>query len=241
MTLKDNLLNYEINRRRELLKTDTLNHGSVAVDVGTGDGFSALALLCVSDLVIAIDKDWTHLTEYALPRIAGKQAVLVQADFIHLPVHPIDLYCSFDSWRQALLHQSSTEKLEKTVKEAFKCLKPGGTLLCVERLAFFDNWQPQNQFQKNRKVYYTIVEHLFDPPIFKKIVLSIEEFLSIVGQHFEICTLEKVYERVILKDAFFDYVKKRNLRIEDQRHVEFLTENPKIEDPMLRLVGRKKS
>jgi len=240
MTSRNDSLNHEVRRRKELLHTDELDHGSVAVDVGTGDGFSALALLCVSDHVIGVDKDWTHLTEYALPRIAGKQVVLVQADFLHLPLHSVDLYCSFDSWRHALLRQPSTEMLEKTISEASECLKSDGILLCVERLAFFDNWQSQNRFQRNRRVYYTIVEHLFDPPIFGKILLSVEGFFSIIEKYFQIITSEKVYERVVLKDAFFDYVKKENLRVEDQRHLEFLIKNPEIEDPMLRVVARKK-
>ena len=240
MTSKNDSLNHEVSRRRKLLQVDELDHVSMAVDVGTGDGFSALALLCVSDHVIGVDKDWTHLSKYALPRIAGKHIFLVQADFSHLPVHSIDLYCSFDSWRHALLRQPSTEMLEKTLSDASACLKSDGILLCVERLAFFDDWQPQNRFQRNRKVYYTIVEHLFDPPTFEKILLSTEEFLCIIEEYFHIITLGKVYERVVLKDEFFDYVKKKNLKIKDQRHLEFLTRNPKVEDPMLRVVAQKR-
>lgn len=240
MTLRNDSLKRQVGRRRKLLQVDELDHVSVAVDVGTGDGFSALALLCVSDHVIGVDKDWTHLSEYALPRIAGKRILLVQADFAHLPLHSIDLYCSFGSWLQALLRQSSTEMLEKTVSEASTCLKSDGILLCVERLAYFDNWQPQNRFQRNRKVYYTIVEHLFDLPIFQKILLSTEEFLCIIEEYFHIITLEKVYERVVLKDEFFDSVRKKNLKIEDQRCLEFLTKNAKVEDPMLRIVALKR-
>lgn len=240
MTSRNDSLDHEVNRRRKLLRVAELNHVSVAVDVGTGDGFSTLALLSISDHVIGVDKDWTHLTEYALPQIAGKHILLVQADFVHLPLHSIDLYCSFDSWRHALLRQPSTEMLEKTILEASECLKLGGILLCVERLAFFDNWQSQNRFQRNRRVYYTIVEHLFDPPIFGKILLSVEGFFSMIEKYFQIITSERVYERVVLKDAFFDYMKKENLRVEDQKHLEFLIKNPEIEDPMLRVVARKK-
>ncbi|MBU7044804.1 MAG: class I SAM-dependent methyltransferase [Theionarchaea archaeon] len=163
MNSERDILNYEVNRRIELMNTRELDHVSVALDVGTGDGFSALTLLSGSDQVIAVDKDWTHLTEYALPRIKGEQVSLVQGDFAHLPIRSIDLYCSFDSWRQALLHQSSTELLEQVIREASESLKTHGILLCVERLAFFDDWQP--------------------------------------------LTVHTVYERVVLKDTFFESVK----------------------------------
>lgn len=239
MNSETDILSYEVNRRTKLMNTSELDHVSVAVDVGTGNGFSALALLSVSDQVIAIDKDWTHLTEYALPRIKGNQIFLVQGSFTHLPVRSIDLYCSFDSWRQALLPQSSTKLLEWTIREASESLKTHGILLCVERLAFFDDWQPQNQFQRNRKVYYDIIEHLYNSPIFKRVLLSRERFLGIIKKYFQILTVSTVYERVILKEATFEHVKKMDSEEKCQKYLKFLTQNPEIEDPMIRLVAQK--
>jgi SAM-dependent methyltransferase len=239
MNSKRDILTYEVNRRIKLMSTRELDHVSVALDVGTGDGFSALALLSVSDQVIAVDKDWTHLREYALPRSKGKQVFMVQGDFAHLPVHAIDLYCSFDSWRQALLHQSSTELLKQVIREASESLKTHGILLCVERLAFFDDWQPQNRFQRNRKVYYSIVEHLFNPQIFDRALLSRGTFLDIIKNYFQILTVHTVYERAVLKEPFFESVKEMDPGEQCQRHLKFLTQNPKIEDPMIRLVAQK--
>ncbi|MBU7028896.1 MAG: class I SAM-dependent methyltransferase [Theionarchaea archaeon] len=194
-------ITHEVARREELLRLSELTHVPVAVDVGTGDGFSALALSSVSDQVIAVDKDWNHLTKYACNRVS-KSILLVQADFLYLPLRSVDLYCSFASWQHALMHQTSTEKLEKAIEEAFKSLNPDGILLVVERLAFFDDWQPQNPFQKNQRVYYTVIENLFHPPIFKEALLSENEFLCMVEKHFQVLTAELVYDRDILCDAF---------------------------------------
>ncbi len=174
-----------------------------------------------------------HVTKYALPRTKGKQVFLVKADFTHLPVRSIDVYCSFDSWRQALLHQSSTEVLEKTIKEASESSKTHGILLCMERLAFFDDWRPQNRFQRNRKVYYTVVEHLFNPPIFDRALLSPGKFLDIIKNYFQIQTVTTVHERIILKKPSFESVKEMDSGKECQRHLKFLPENPKTEDLMI--------
>ena len=239
MSSETDIFRYEVSRRAKLMNTSELDRVSVAVDAGTGDGFSALALLSVSDQVIAVDKDWTHLKEYALPRIKGKQIFLVQGNFTHLPVRSIDLYCSFDSWKLVLLRQSSTELLEQTIKEASESLKTHGILLCVERLAFFDDWQPQNRFQRNRKIYYDIIEHLFNQPIFKRALLSQEKFLSIIKNYFQILTVTTVYERIILKKAILERVKEMDPGEKCQKYLKYLTQNPEIEDPMIRLVAQK--
>lgn len=230
---------YEVDRRKRLLHTDELGHVSVAVDVGTGDGFSALALMSISDHVIAMDSDWTHLAEYARPRTAGKEVSLVQADFLQLPVRSVDLYCSFGSWQHTLMHQPSVEKLERAINEASLCLKSDGILLLVERTAFFGGWQPQNPFQEHQRGYYTVVERLFDPSIFEKSLLSIQEFLQMIENYFQILIAEPVYDRGILTDAFFESVRKRKLTKEVEEYVEFLSVNREIEDPMIRVVARK--
>jgi predicted O-methyltransferase YrrM len=57
MSSEKNSVIREVARRKELLHLSELDHVSTALDVGTEDGFSALALLSVSDQVIAVDKD----------------------------------------------------------------------------------------------------------------------------------------------------------------------------------------
>lgn len=240
MTLRNNSCDHEIDRRRKLLHIDELDHVSVAVDVGTGDGFSALALLDISDYVIALDSDWTHLTEYTRPQIAGKRILLLQADFLHLPVRSIDLYCSFGSWQHALMHQSSTEKLKKTISEAHACLKSDGTLLLAERMAFFDDWQPKNSLQEHQRMYYLVIENLFNPPIFGRSLLSNEEFFQMIEEGFQILATETVHDKGILSDAFFENVRKRELTREVENHVEFLAEHRETEDPMIRIMARRR-
>lgn len=231
-------VSHEVMRRRNLLRLDDLDCVSTALDVGTGEGFSALALSSVADYVIAVDKDWTHLVKYALPHIS-EDILLVQADFTYLPIHSVDIYCSFGSWQNALMHQSSTEKLGSTIREAHKSLNSDGILLLVERMAFFDDWRPQNQFQEHQRVYYSVIERLFHPPIFKKALLSIKEFLCLVENYFSIITAEPVYDRDMLSDAFFSDIRKKELTIEDENHIKFLAENRESEDPMLRVVAQK--
>lgn len=229
---------HEVNRRKNLLRLNEIDNVCTALDVGTGGGFTALALASDSEYVIAVDKDWTHLVQYAHPRIC-ENIILVQADFMCLPIHSVDLYCSFGSWQHALMHQSSLKNLEKTIKEAYKSLNSDGTLLLVERLAFFDDWQPKNQFQKHQRVYYSVIERVFQPPIFGKALVSPEEFLSLIELYFTIVTSEVVYDRDKLSDAFFTNIRKKNLTMEDERSIRYLAENRKAEEPMMRVVAKK--
>jgi methylase of polypeptide subunit release factors len=49
MSSEKDLVIREVTRRKKLLRLDEIDHVLTALDVGTGDGFSALALSSVSD------------------------------------------------------------------------------------------------------------------------------------------------------------------------------------------------
>ena len=71
-------------------------------------------------------------------------------------------------------------------------------------------------------------------------IVSQGELLDIVENYFQILTVHTVYERVVLKESFFENVREMDSGEKCQKQLRFLAQNPEVEDVMIRLVAQKR-